>query len=154
METHNIVWTAADRVKWLVLVGIVAATTAACGKATTGTTSLLGPSQEFVRPASLSYSLSGTILTSSEEGSVPVGGARVEIARRSSAPQMAPSFPPDSDSDVLEAVTDENGRYEFADLPSGRWAILVQKDGYAAASAEVELTDSTSIDIMLEPMEP
>jgi hypothetical protein len=138
MEAHNIVWTAADRVKWLVLVGIVAAATAACGKATTGTTSLLGPSQEFLRPAALSYSLSGTVLTGGEDGAVPVEGARVEIA---------------SESESFETVTGEDGRYEFAELPSGWWTILVQKDGYADASAEVELTDSTSIDIMLAPME-
>jgi hypothetical protein len=122
-------------VKWLALVSIVAATAAACGSKTTGPSSILGPSQEFLRPAI--FSLSGTVLTAGEEGSVPVEGARVEI----------------SGDDVFETYTDAEGRYRFAQLERATWRILVQKEGYADSITEIELSGATTVDIMLEHME-
>jgi hypothetical protein len=131
MGISNIVWTA-DRVKWLALVGIVAVTAAACGKSPTAPTP--GP----VPPAATTYSLSGAVLTAGEDGAVPIEGARVAISR---------------EADTFEAVTGADGRYEFSNLAAGFWTILVQKEGYADATAEVELSDSTSVDFMLEPMD-
>jgi hypothetical protein len=129
MSIHNIVWTA-GRSKWIALAGILAIT-AACSKST----GPVAPTAPYVPPA-VGYSLYGTVLTTGEEGAAPIRSARVEIS---------------SGEQAFEALTDAEGWYQFSNLSAGTWIVLVQKEGFADARAEVELSDSTSMDFMLEP---
>jgi iron complex outermembrane receptor protein len=41
--------------------------------------------------------------------------------------------------------TDETGTYKFADVPPGRYAIIVHKEGFADASTTVQITAGTEI---------
>jgi carboxypeptidase family protein len=133
MGIRNIVWTAADRVKWLALVGVIAA--AACSGKASDPTDILAPSQGFLRPET--FSLSGTVLTAGDEGAVPVEGARVEI----------------SSGEVFETYTDAEGRYTFGNIARTSWRLLVQKEGYADSLTEVDLSSGpANVDVMLEPM--
>jgi carboxypeptidase family protein len=131
MSIRNIVWTA-DRVKWLLLVGVVVMT-AACGKS--NGTSTLAPSYNPKLPDV--FSLSGSILTETDEGAAAVEGALVEISRGEA---------------IFEAFSDAEGWYYFDGLEAGGWSVRVEKDGYAPILADVNLPDSNSVDFMLVPM--
>ncbi len=43
------------------------------------------------------------------------------------------------------AVTDENGKYEFASVPAGRYTILVHMDGFADATQVVTVTSGAAV---------
>lgn len=130
MTTHNIVWVVGGKLRVLALVGAVAAAAGCNGGS--GETTLLDPSP--LRPPAV-HSVTGTVYAAMEEGALPVEGAHVAIANESAG---------------YEATTDADGRYGFA-LPAGRWMVVVEKEGFAAASAELDLTDSTNLDFLLEP---
>jgi hypothetical protein len=131
MTTRNIVWVTGDRLRVLALIGAVAVATGCNGPSRAA--SPLAPSH--LAPPAV-HSLTGTVFAAMDEGALPMEGARVEIT---------------NDRARFVATTDEDGRYGFADLEAGWWAIIVEKDGYRSRSAEIELTDSTNLDFLLEP---
>lgn len=135
MTTHNhiIVWTARVKLAALVAAAVVAGACTSNGQGIATPASIFEPG--IVRPtAPLRRAVSGRVLASTPEGQVPVEGALVEASR---------------DSAAYSAVTDAEGRYVFESLAIGWWTIVVQKDGYRGVTAEVDLTDSTSVDFLL-----
>ncbi len=48
-------------------------------------------------------------------------------------------------------VTDNNGRYRLDDLPLGRWLVVFRYVGYATHSVLVDLTQTTELDVVLQP---
>lgn len=65
-----------------------------------------------------------------------------------------------ADADVLaeETYTDSNGNYGFTNLPSGRYSIIIQAEGFRPVHQVVvlDLTITTRLqaDIVLEPVDP
>ena len=134
-QSHIIVWTAGASARLAVCV----AAALMFGGCTSNGSALLQPSDAGgTRPTPLQFSILGNVRTETAEGEAPVEGAVVLISRSSGA---------------VTATTDAEGRYVIGDLAIGRWTVAVQKDGYQQVSAEVDLTDTTSVDFVL-PVDP
>ncbi len=58
-----------------------------------------------------------------------------------------------SGSNVLEATTDENGNYEFKDIPTRDYTVSVSAEGYDTASKDIEAikTEESIVNLMLPP---
>jgi hypothetical protein len=126
----NIVWTTMGR---LVQVG---ATTLAVGCSGSGEAG--APFEPTaLRPAiPAMHSVSGTVMAAAGGAPLPVEGATVDVS---------------NSGGILTATTDALGRYTLPRVSAGSWTVAVRKDGYSSATAEVEVTGSTSLDFVLEP---
>ena len=126
----NIVWTTMGR---LAMVGATALAAGCSGSGETATP--FEPTA--LRPAiPAMYSVSGTVTTTAGAAALPVEGATVDVSKGGG---------------ILTATTDALGRYTLPRVAAGSWTVAVWKDGYSSATADVEATDSTSLDFVLEP---
>ena len=120
----------------LAALGAVLALASACSGSGGGAAdALLDPSA--LRPPAV-HSVLGTIWAIGADGEAPVSGALVELTNGVQSRQ---------------ATTDEQGGYQFLGVAAGRWRIAVQKDGYAAASEEIDVETTIQKDFLLEPMD-
>ena len=122
--------------RFLVFVSIAAMMTACSGKSTTLTPTAPAPIPDggFVpAPSPGTFTLAGAVIEMTDEGPVPVAGARVEIA------------------DTNQAVdTDTDGFFSLGDLSAGYASISVTKDGYRVWSSGMDLDGDAHMDITLE----
>jgi hypothetical protein len=129
-ESHIIVWTAGTSVKLAVCV----AAALLFGGCTSNGEGFSPVDPGGTRPAALQYSILGSVFARTPTGEIPVEGAVVEISRGSGS---------------VSATTDADGRYILENVTVGRWTLAVQKAGYRAVTAQVDLTDTTSLDFVL-----
>jgi hypothetical protein len=130
-QSHIIVWTAGASAKLAVCV----AAALFFGGCTSNVDGFLPLEPGGTRPATvLQYSILGSVRAETAEGEVPVEGAEVVIARGSGS---------------LSAITDAEGRFALGGVAAGRWSLAIQKEGYRAVTAEVDLSDTTSLDFVL-----
>ncbi len=85
-------------------------------------------------------SVHGTLTTSQADGSGGLAGISVQLAAK----------PPDGNPST--AVTDDNGRYEFKDVPPGSYTISVNQSGFAPVTKSllVKPAEAAVVDIRLE----
>ena len=129
-QSHIIVWTAGASAKLAICV--VAALF--FGGCTSNADGFLPVEPGGTRPSTaLQYSLLGSVRAETADGEVPVEGAEVIIARGSGS---------------YSAITDADGRFALL-VAAGRWSLAIQKAGYRVVTAEVDLTNTTSVDFVL-----
>jgi hypothetical protein len=130
--------------------------------ATACSTNPVGPSlpPQIDDPSSSSspLTLSGSVSQMTDDGSVPVQGATVELMQNSglsTGRSRAQHGARPSDLVVLlTALTDGSGNYEFAGIGAGTYALRISKAGFKTYdSGEISVSSDTqfNVELTLDP---